>query len=154
MRVALDANLLLLLVVGATARRFIRYSKRLGAYREPDFDLVLGIIRSASELIVTPNVLTEVSNLAPQGISEPGASEVGLVLADLARRSREVYVPSRDAVERPEYRRLGLTDAVLMDVALTGAVLWTDDLALYLAAAERGVPSCNFTYLRRERGLL
>src|SRR5580693_521311 len=47
----------------------------------------------------------------------------------------ERVIESRVAVQRPEYIRLGLTDAVLLELArCCGATLLTIDLNLYLAA--------------------
>ena len=62
--IVLDANLLLLLVVGLTSRAYISKHKRLQGYEELDFDLLICLIGSAN-VIVTPNTLTETSNLGP-----------------------------------------------------------------------------------------
>ena len=90
-RVAIDTNLLLLLVVGETDRGWIKHHKRLGAYDIDAYELLVEIIRDISRVVVTPNILTEVSNLACQGIFEPGCTKVRQVLAAFARRIDEEY---------------------------------------------------------------
>jgi hypothetical protein len=55
-----DANLLLLLVVGATSRDYIEKHKRLrDTYTKDDYDLLVKMIGQYSNIIVLPNVLTE-----------------------------------------------------------------------------------------------
>ena len=48
--VILDANLLVLLVVGLYSRSYIARHKRLAAYSEKDFDLLSAYVASASRL--------------------------------------------------------------------------------------------------------
>jgi hypothetical protein len=153
-RVAIDANLLLLLVVGEASRDWIALHKGLRAYDENAYELLVEIVGDLSHAIVTPNVLTEVSNLACQGIAEPGCTQVRETLATFARQVEERYTKSSLAVDQEHYRRLGLTDAVLLLGAERDVTLWTDDLDLYLAAANAGLRAKNFTHYRRSRGLL
>jgi hypothetical protein len=153
-RVAIDANLLLLLIVGEANRGWIAQHKRLRAYNEDAYELLIEIIGDASRVIVTPNVMTEVSNLACQGMAEPGCSQIREILRIFACRVDERYTRSRHAVEQRHYGRLGLTDAVLLQNPDPDVTLWTDDLDLYLAAAAASMPVQNFTHLRRTRGLL
>jgi hypothetical protein len=153
-RVAIDVNLLLLLVVGDANRSWIARHKRLKAYDDKAFDLLVEVIGDVSRMVVTPNVLTEVSNLACQGIAEPGCTQVRRVLAQYAVKASECYIESRVAVSHSEFLRLGLTDAVLLMNKDSDLRLWTDDLGLYLAAIAANLPVENFTHLRRSRGLL
>jgi hypothetical protein len=92
--VLLDANLLLLLVVGATDRSYIKRHKRLKAYTESDFDALQEIIQTMTGIVVTPNILTEVSNLAKQ-IAEPARAEIALTFRALVHGLEENYVPSK-----------------------------------------------------------
>ena len=48
---------------------------------------------------------------------------------------------------RPEYLRLGLTDAVPLQALQAGIVLVTDDLNLYLAASNAGLDALNFSHV-------
>ena len=63
--IILDTNLLLLLVVGSTDRRYISAHKNL-AFEEEDSDILVGILSQTPSIILTPNTLTETSNLARQ----------------------------------------------------------------------------------------
>lgn len=145
--VVLDANLLILLIVGTADRTYIRKHKRLRAYTEDDFNLLLRMIAPLSPIIVTPNILTEASNLASQ-IAEPARMHIAMTFRALLGGIEERYVDSRRAAEQPEFPRLWLTDSGILDEMTDAHVLLTADLGLYLAARERGYKAVNFTYSR------
>ena len=143
----LDANLLVLLVVGRAAREYIGKHKRLRAYSVSDFDLLIKLLSSASKIVITPNTLTETSNLVRQ-ISEPARAQILLVLRELIARHDEHYRDSRSVSKSDEFPRLGLTDAVLLDIAGQYGTLLTTDLDLYVAAVKRGYKAVNFNHYR------
>src|SRR6266481_2713988 len=62
--VLIDANLLLLHVVGAHDRRLVSTFKRLSAFAPEDLDTLVAVTRHFRSILVTPHILTEVSNLA------------------------------------------------------------------------------------------
>src|SRR4051812_13958525 len=61
----IDTNILLLHVVGSWNRALIPSSKRTSVFTEEDFDLLQETLSAYSPLLVTPAILTEVSNLLP-----------------------------------------------------------------------------------------
>ena len=62
----LDTNLLVLLVVGSESRELISKHRRLEHYSAEDFDILCEFLENANQLYVTPNTLTETSNLVGQ----------------------------------------------------------------------------------------
>lgn len=60
----LDANLLLLLVIGTMDRSAITRFKRTQQFTVADFDALVDIVSRASQIVTTPHILTEVNNLA------------------------------------------------------------------------------------------
>src|SRR4051794_36477064 len=100
-----------------------------------------------SEVIVTPNTLTEASNLLRQ-IAEPARTQIAAAFRDLVHAANECYVESAQAVDRSEFPRLGLTDAGILTKIRRPQVLLTADLDLYLAALRRGETAVNFNHLR------
>ncbi|MGH7047742.1 MAG: hypothetical protein ACREE2_15285 [Stellaceae bacterium] len=145
--IILDANLLLLLVVGLTSRTYISKHKRLRPYNEFDFDLLEGIVGSATKIVVTPHTLAETSNLIGY-IGEPAREQIYLQLRLLLGAFHERHVESVNAAQREEFPRLGLADAVQLELAAESHTLLTIDLDLYLAARRRGLKAENFNYLR------
>ena len=144
--IVLDANLLLLLVVGLTSRAYISKHKRLQGYEELDFDLLICLIGSA-DVIVTPNTLTETSNLVGQ-IREPARKQIYQRIRQMLTRLEERYIQSARAAEYKEFPRLGLADAAQLDVTGESHTLLTSDLDLYLAATARGLKAANFNHYR------
>jgi hypothetical protein len=146
--VLLDSNLLVLLVAGMSSREYIGKHRRLRDYSEEDFDLLIEFIRPMSAMIVTPNILTETSNLL-SGIGEPARSHIADTFRQLIGSLDERFVHSTRAVEQPEFPRLWLTDAAVLTELVNSHVLLTADLDLYLAAVQRGYTAVNFNHLRQ-----
>ncbi len=58
-----DANLLVLLIVGNVNYGHIPKHKRTKAYTVDDYHKLCSILGKVGQIFVTPNILTEVSNL-------------------------------------------------------------------------------------------
>ena len=138
--VLVDANLLILLVVGSVDPNLIQTNKRTRNFRPEDYDRLLDLIGD-KRVFVTPNTLTEVSNLLRP---HPRFAAKLRVLIDA---STEETVSSADAARSTAFPRLGLTDAVLLEVASAKRPLITVDLDLCSAAQADGHDrAINFTH--------
>ena len=62
----IDSNLLLLLFVGLRDRDRIQKFKRTAQFTIRDFERLAAFIRRFKEVVTTPSILTEVSNLLGQ----------------------------------------------------------------------------------------
>ena len=133
----IDANLIVLLVVGQAGRGLIARHRRTRKFTVEDYDRLIQAISPVGELRVTPNTLTEASNLLGQH-GEPQRSRLLLKLRELIERNPETVIASADAARRDEFPRLGLTDAALLEVVSADAPLLTVDLDLYVAALASG----------------
>ena len=144
----IDSNLLLLLVVGRSSRDIIAKHKRLRQFTARDYDILLGLLEPVDQVYVTPHSLTETSNL----LAQHGKPERTLLFAQLRcliHESKEVIVAGTAASNHHAFKRLGLTDAALLEVVTKQAQLLTVDLDLYLEAEKKEPNSVvNFTYLR------
>ena len=147
-RLAIDANLLVLLIVGQVSRSLIGKHKRLRAYSEVDFDLLTKIRTGFSSMVVTPNTSTETSNLIAYGVNGPLRMRLMAALGLFLRSAKELYQPSSVVSERGEFMRLGLTDAALLSVLDEQSVLLTDDNALFVAAVNSGRKAYLFSIVR------
>lgn len=145
--VALDTNLLILLVVGLTDTKYIASHKRLREYTTSDFYILQKFIVESKGVIVTPNVLTEASNLLRQ-TQEPAKSRISRRFKELISKLQEKYIPSAQASSRDEFIRLGLSDAALLQIEQDDIVLLSTDLDLYLAALAAGKDAINFNHHR------
>lgn len=131
-----DANLLVLLVVGRTNKTLIERHRRLREFQEEDYDTLVGILNQVDKILVTPNTLTEASNLLAQH-GESQRSRFFEMLGILIDESEEIVVTSKAISQNSEFARLGLTDAGLLEVISNSNPLITVDLALYLAAIRK-----------------
>ena len=147
-RLFIDANLLVLLVVGSVGRHLIAKHRRLREYTAEDYDVLVDLLSPVERILVTPNTLTETSNLLGQH-RDPERSRFFAMLRALIHETEEVVVASIDASGNGAFTRLGLTEAALLEVVTQDTPLVTVDLDLYLAVLEKGPDAVvNFTHLR------
>ncbi len=144
----IDANLLLLLIVGSVGRDLIAKHRRLRRFTAEDFDSLINLLHPVAQVFVTPNTLTETSNLLAQHRA-PERSRFFDRLRFIIQESKEIVVASTDASRNNAFERLGLTDAALLEVVTAETPLVTVDLDLYLAALAKGQDTAvNFTHLQ------
>ena len=94
MKAILDANILLLLLAGSCDQRSLGRKKFVKDYRADDFRMLCKMLSGFKELLVTPNVVTECSNLLcgrnGHGRNEPEAR--ALASTGRAYRTTVLYV--------------------------------------------------------------
>ena len=146
-RFIIDANLLVLFVVGRTKRELIVKHRRLREFSVDDYDRLVRTISAVEQIVVTPNTLTETSNLL--GLhGEPQRSQFFAVLRWLIEQSKEFTVASDKASRNRAFPRLGLTDAVLLEVASADIPLLTVDLDLFIEVSSKDQRAAvNFRHL-------
>ncbi len=133
-----DANLLVLLVVGGVDPEIIAKHRRLNGYTAADHETLLKVLFSrVNRVFITPNTLTEASNLLGQH-GEPERSLLMGGLRYIINGNEEIVVASGQASDNPAFQSLGLTDAVLLEAVSEERPLITVDLHLYVAALEKG----------------
>ncbi len=144
--VLIDTNLLLLIAVGTYNTARILSFKRTQRYTLEDFLLMRRILEHFQRRVTTPNILTEVDNIARQ-LPEDEHESIAAVLTQLISNSFEVYVESRTAVQTHLYPAIGLTDCVTMSSAEEVLVL-TDDFELSNRLASVGRDALNINHIR------
>ncbi len=144
----IDTNLLVLLIVGSVDRNLIPKHRRLQRFTVEDCDILINLLDQVKQVFVTPNTLTETSNLLAQH-NEPERSRFFDKLKLIIQESKEIVVASTDASRNKAFKRLGLTDSALLEVVTAETPLVTVDLDLYLAALTKGQDAAvNFTHLQ------
>jgi hypothetical protein len=146
-QILIDTNLLVLFIVGTVSRQYISKHKRLTQFIPEDYDVLLEILNQASSLLITPNTLTETSNLVAY-IYEPARTEIFIVFQQFLNNWREIYIPSTTVSARQEFIRLGLADAAMLEALSKDMLLLTTDLDLYLVASSLGFSAVNFNQIR------
>lgn len=143
----IDTNLLVLLIVGSVDRRQVGRHRRARHFTLEDYDLLSRTIEVLKRVLVTPNTLTEASNLLESRDDRRFLDKLRFVVEH--SDSDEVVVASIEAVRNRAFPRLGLTDAVLLEAVSEERPLITADLDLYCAALSKGEEAAfNFSHFR------
>lgn len=120
-------------------------------YDEDGFDLLVEKLEEFSEVVLTPNTLTEASNIL-RHIGNPDRERLTHTLRSYIHGNPERYIGSEEVSNDATYIRLGLTDAALMRIGREQTtVLLSADNQLYLAASQQGFEAVNFAHLYEAR---
>lgn len=146
--VLLDSNLLLLLFVGSCDVHWITTFKRTSTFTIDDYKLLLRYVDQFQRRVTTPNVMTEISNLANSLTSRSKAT-----FADVFRRGlalfEEQYVSSASASTHDAFQKYGLTDAAIITYAKDSFLLLTVDFPLAQYFESKGGDVVNFNHMRQ-----
>ncbi len=143
----IDSSLLVLLIVGRVRQDLISKHRRLREFSVEDYQCLIDTIDQVAQVFVTPNTLTETSNLLAHH-KEPERSRFFDMLENLIEKTKEVMVASIKASKIQEFRRLGLTDAVFLMVATAETPLITTDFKLYHSVSTKNPNAViNFRHL-------
>ncbi|MBC7928448.1 MAG: hypothetical protein H7039_22630 [Bryobacteraceae bacterium] len=137
----IDANLLLVYVVGKTDKSWLSRLQHTKQY-EQDFPLIEATIEFFPRIYTTPNILTETSNLGKK-VGEQFFRTLGRVISVLDER----YCVSREAAADRHFCKLGLTDAGLLAIADQMLVV-TTDFTLFRMLRAQNLDAVNFNHLR------
>lgn len=143
----LDTNLLVLLIVGLSNENLISKHKRTRQFNKEDFKLLRKILIQYKQIVVTPHILTETSNLISQ-IDEPYSSIITKKFASILSSYQENHEFGASICEHPNFIRLGITDCGILNLLDSDTSLLTTDLELYLTAAKQSKLVFNFTHIR------
>lgn len=143
----IDTNLLLLLFVGLHNLTTIQRFKRTMQFTADDFNCLAGVIRLFKQVVTTPNVLTEVSNLLGQ-LPEPIRIPVFRGFSLAIQPFQEHFTPSRELAHQRHFPNFGLTDIGIVQGAKGKFLVLTDDLRLAHYLGRQGIDVVNFNHLR------
>lgn len=133
-KLVLDANLLILLLVGVFDKNVLRNCQSTKKYCGDDFDLMIKIFQYfESEIIITPHILAEISNLCRRDIKQPRISRFFVTVVDKLKNCKEEYIPLKRllGIKISTLVSYGFPDMSIIEAAKTmDAVVFTDDLVL------------------------
>lgn len=142
-----DANLLLVYLLGELDPREIPKFKRTSGFSASEFLLVKAIVDFFPTVITTPGVLTEVSNLAGQ-LTGQRRREFYSRFADRIQTLKEDHIPSRETARSELFSKLGLTDAAIILVCKDKYLAFTADLLLARFMETNRLDVINFNDIR------
>jgi hypothetical protein len=144
-----DANLALLYLIGSYDLGLIGNGKynRLSDYTKEDYHLLLRLKKVFKNVVTTPHVLTEVSNLAND---LPESTKMNCLKKFYATfvSIDELHISSMEAAQRADFHFLGLTDSALAHVSNQHLIV-TLDGRLVKKMQESHLEALNFNHLRQ-----
>lgn len=147
-QVILDTNLLVLFVIGMTDINLIEKHKRTQIFDVDDFELLKNTISKFDQIVVTPQILTETSNLLSQADTSTKSAILN-TYALLLELQKEEYMTSISIVKHESFTRFGLTDCGILLMLDQERTLITTDAKLYYEAAKLSNNAVNFNDFRR-----
>ncbi|CAN5297022.1 hypothetical protein BH23BAC1_BH23BAC1_48190 [soil metagenome] len=127
--ITLDTNIFLLLVIGSYNISHVKKFKRTNTFTENDYYLLLKLIKS-SQIILTPNIITEASNLLESYHEEK--IKIGLIaLKKIIKSFEEKFEYSDILSEMDSFLKFGLTDSSINRLCRSGVIAITVDLPLF-----------------------
>jgi len=145
--ILIDTNLLLLYVVGVWNQQQITRFKRTKIFTKEDYRLLSNFLSHFKRVITTPNILTEVSNLAGQ-LAESLKTTFFPVFANKISVLDERYLSSSHIARSQEFYRFGLTDTVIQTLARNTYLVITEDFRLAQYLQHKDIDTINFNHLR------
>lgn len=146
-----DTNILFLLLIGDYDKNFIKECDLTKKYCIEDFALFKKIVKYFdSEIIITPQIIAEVSNLSKINIKDPHFHIYFQRLLDRLRCSKEHHITLGDLVD-VGFKLLssfGFTDISIIETAkkINGVVL-TDEVNMYQTFC-RIIPMIKFSHIK------
>ncbi len=143
-----DANLLLLCLIGRMNRNRIPAFERTSSYSVDDYKILEILIAQFKKIVTTPHILTEVSNLAGK-LAWPELRKLRELLRDWIATTLEIFEPSSEVITDPAFKNFGLADAAISSLCnRDGVLLLTADVPLYGALTNRGYEVINFKQIQ------
>lgn len=143
--ITLDCNVLLLLVIGSFEKNLIEKFKRTSMFSAADYDLLTDLIKD-SRIIVTPNVLTEASNLLESFKSSENLQRLE-PLKRFISEINEQYLSSLELSCNNCFLKFGLSDSSIYELSKNDVVAITVDSELYSYLLNKDCPVINFSFL-------
>lgn len=146
--VLLDTNIFLLLVIGdLDPSKIANFKRTRDRFNVRDHKTLKKFLNNFQKTIVTPHVLTEVSNLLGQ-IGSPDKEAVFSQFSGLILPAEEIFVPAANFCRETAFMKLGLTDCAIRAVSQNCYLVLTDDSALYQVLQHHQIDAVNFNHLR------
>lgn len=145
--ILIDTNILVLYFVGSFNQELIPTFKRTRTFTKEDYSLVVDIFNYFEVKVATPNILTEVSNLLGQ-LAEYLKPECFARFAKGISLLDEHYILSVDIAQVEGFKRFGLTDIGILNLARSTYLVLTDDFKLSQYLQKQGVDVLNFNHIR------
>lgn len=140
--IVIDANSLIVLIVGIINDAKHLNHRRTSDFEIIDFKLLLNKIGNPKNLVVISNVWTEVDNLLNQSFHKDDLRYYRAIKY-LISLSNEIYTKTSEIINEKSFEKIGVTDSLLLKAAIKTKELITFDENLENIALHFGVSVYN-----------
>lgn len=143
--IVIDTGPLLILLTGFYGHGVKKFTKE-----KDDFKILVEFIKKYPNIFVTPQVLTEVSNLAKREFGDYFEDFMNFSTKHILRFD-EKYIDKNILATKPELKliKFGFTDSSLIEVATDGKLLLTNDIPLYHYCTNIGITSITIDVIKK-----
>lgn len=134
----IDTNALVILLLGIIDTKLIGKHKRASIYEINDYKNLLNFIGDYSNLLVLPNVWTEVDNLL-NDFSGNYKYKYLATIKEIIQNTSEKYFESSKIILSYNFDVVGLTDSILIEIAKDCKCIITSDSKLSDLAIANGI---------------
>ncbi len=152
-KIVLDANLLILLLVGYLDPDHVKNCGRLNAFTKEDYFLLLKILDNFEpEIVITPHVLAELSNMSMNKMGLADKKEAYFtMMVDKLKNFREEHITLSELIglDLDAIICFGFSDLGIIETAnKLNAVILSNDFPMIAHARTKSPWVINFTNIR------
>jgi hypothetical protein len=136
--ILIDSNSLILLTLGLINQELISKHKRTSIYTKKDFEDLLLVIKDLNNLVVLPNIWTEVDNILNRLSGNYKWPYIENLKA-LVTQTTENYLESKLGINSDYFISVGLTDSLILELGKKCDLLITSDSTLSDIAIANGI---------------
>ena len=149
--IIVDTGPLILLLAGYYNYDSIGKSKLTAEFIKRDFDILTSFLSKFRKIIVTPHVLSEVSNLINTRVHKSDFADFIEKIIENLSDFKEVYVQKDEIISREELKKVGITDTgILLACERDNNLILTKDFRFKGLCISKGLPVIHFDRLRAE----
>lgn len=148
--ILIDTNTLILLVLGAIDPKLLKDNEKTTVFEEEDYELAMIHVGKLENLIVLPNILTEVDNL----LNKEGVwykYQYKIIMQQLAEKATEEYLESKLGIKHDYFGHIGLTDVLILSLKDKYDELITADTKLADRARGFGIKVTDMKFIANLR---
>lgn len=147
--ILIDSNALILLILGLINQDLIAKHKTTSIYTKKDFEDLLIVIKDLNNLVVLPNIWTEVDNLLNRLSGNYKWPYIEKLKA-LVSQASEQYLESELGINSDYFISVGLTDSLILELGKKCDLLITADSSLSDIAIANGMKVYDVVRKRNE----
>ena len=146
--IIVDTNLLILFLVGKYDIDYISKFKITCKYSKKDFEILKNFVNRFKKLIITPHILSELSNLSMK-IPEKRLARYFKYFIGILKISDEINIDKNSILLNKYIDKIGVTDVGIVLASENDDFLFiTDDIKLAYISLSKGLSVLHFSQIR------